>query len=115
MLNMRVSVAILLPNGVGRACFSLYGFWNGIALEFVVSWLDPPLDFQLIHTKWLKSPDIRYEEYHPECVGFSEFLQEFRSRTCDWIKFKAEIIWPFRTDKHDSYVSPFPLSIDQGA
>lgn len=99
----RLTVAVLLPSGVGPGQFSIRVAEDGGALEFTMIWPDPFINMSILHRKWLQSQsDDRIEGYHPKLIGFEHHLKSFRSRSSDIVESTARIVLLFQVQSNIS-------------
>lgn len=79
-----LSVAIVLPSGVGPGDFKVRVIEDGDVLELTVSWPMPLVNIEMMHAKWLKcdeqgkliSTDVT--PHHPKILGFQKKLRMVR-------------------------------------
>lgn len=76
----RVSVAILLPSGVGdaRGDHDLRVVGDGMFLEISVVWPLAMVDLQLLHQFWLAREKDCFLPNHPRLLSFRPFLRNLR-------------------------------------
>lgn len=99
--NQCVTVAVVLPSGVGSGGFSVRVLENGRELELVVRMPKQLQDMKLLHRKWLRSTRYdRMEPYHPKIVGFQNALKELRQHTEDFVESTARIALPISVQTH---------------
>lgn len=100
----RITVAIVLPSGVGKGDFSVRATEDGKWVELTVVWPNPLIDLDTLHRKWLwQSSGLsqavrageRFERYHSKCVGFEASLKELQDRVSETIESVARISLPF--------------------
>ena len=96
----RVTVAIVLPSGVGRGQFSIRVAEGGRHLELMVRWPRPLINISLMHKKFLISTGETYTDYHPEFLGFMDALRKLRARAADWVETTTRIHLPFVVESH---------------
>ena len=97
----RITVAVILPSGVGKSDFKVRVPEGGMCVELYFTWPNALVDVATMHRKWLRTEvSDRFERYHPKCVGFDEFFKELRSTTLDEIESVAEIPLPFAVESH---------------
>ena len=96
----RLTVAIILPSGVGSGQFSLRVGEGGRHLELMIRWPKPLIDIYKMHKKWLTNERQNYKDYHPEFTGFVEALRNYRARSVDWIESHTRIFLPYVVETH---------------
>lgn len=112
--NRMVSVAIVLPSGVGPEDFSVRVVEGGRELELKVEWPVPLVNLEMLHKKWTDSnkPD-RMEKYHPKFLGFEACLKKFRQHSRHIVESIARFALPFPVQTH--IVNQYPLGWLQSA
>lgn len=101
-----ISVAIILPSGVGVGDFMLRVIEDGDVLELTVKWPAPMVDIELMHVKWLKngedgkpiSTDIT--RHHPKILGFQKKLRMVRQHFENTPESIARFGLPFTVQSH---------------
>lgn len=96
-----LTVAIMLPSGVGAGQFSLRVLEGGRQLEIIVNWPAPLVDLSMMHRKWLTAagPE-KIESYHPKLTGFENALKAYREHCKDDVVSTARISLPFQVETH---------------
>lgn len=94
-LAKRLSVAIILPSGIGTGDFSINVVDGGQYLQLAVRWPQPLLDVLVMHRWKLTDSDSTFMPYHPSVLGFEATLSELRSRNSDVVESVARIPLPF--------------------
>lgn len=96
-----ITVAIILPSGIGPGDFSLRVVEGGRELELTVQWPNPLTDLDTMHKKWLLSNGLDHmERYHPKYLGFEAALKHFREHSTDKIESFALFPLPFAVQTH---------------
>lgn len=96
-----ISLAIVLPSGVGTGQFSTRVVEGGRELHVTVRLPRPLLDLAFLHKKWLKEgAKERMEKYHPKFLGFENALKNFRARASEDVESTASIPLPFAVETH---------------
>lgn len=95
-----VSVAILLPSGVGPGGYSTRVREGGRELELTVRWPSPMNSVHHLHRVWLRADSDAMEVYHPKVLGFDNSLKGLRESKSDTVESVAHIALPFEVDTH---------------
>lgn len=96
-----LSVAILLPSGIGEGDFAWRVIGEGHVLEISVIWPPPLQQPEIMHKKWLNKDNREgFEMYHPKVVGFQLALKQLRKRNSDMVESVARIMLPFPVQAH---------------
>lgn len=96
-----VSVAILLPSGVGPGNFSVRVIEGGRELEVCIRWPEAFSDLEVLHKKWIRSQESDHiEVYHPKLIGFENCLKQLREKSSHSIESHARIALPIVVDTH---------------
>jgi len=96
-----VSVAIVLPSGVGAGDFSVRVVDSGQFLELTVQWPAALVDIEVMHRKWLRMiGNGGFQKYHPKYLGFEAALKKLRERNSDKVESSARIPLPFPVLSH---------------
>ena len=96
----RITVAIVLPSGVGTGNFSLRILENGMSIELKVVWPNPLANLNIMYRKWPSDPTDPIKKYHPKMIEFESSLNELRDRSSEFIESYARIPLPFCVQTH---------------
>lgn len=102
-----VSIAILLPSGVGQGKWQVSVGNGGTILELTVNWLFVLLNMDALHTKRLcSSSKSNFSRHHPQFPAFENALRGLRERVSDTIESTARFSLPFPVETHIYCVTP---------
>lgn len=93
-----ISVAIILPSGVGPGNFKVQVAEAGDCIDLTVTWPDVLTDARLLHKKWLVTDEI--SDVHPKILGFEASLKRMRKSCDDNVFSKARIGLPITVESH---------------
>lgn len=97
----RLSLAIVLPSGIGPGQLSVRVAEGGQWVELTVAWPDQLVKPEVMHKKWLDPTSTeRFESCHPKCIGFENALKKLRARSLDQFESAARIPLPFPAQSH---------------
>ena len=108
----RITVAIILPSGVGSGDFRVRIIESGDVLEMVIYWLKPLTDIHYMHKKWLSDQDSSFSDFHPKFLGFESALRDMREDTYSKVSSTARIGLPFTVQSHIVSISNICFSND---
>lgn len=94
-LVKRLTVAVILPSGIGSGDFTISVVDGGQYLRLAVLWPKPLLDVTVMHRWKLGDPNNGFMCYHPSVLGFESALRELRKRSSDAVESIARIPLPF--------------------
>lgn len=97
----RITIAIVLPTGIGPGNFSTKILEGERILELNVKWPQCLTNLDMLHRNWLCSsgPD-HIEKYHPKYLSFGCALKTFREYESDDIQSKVSFSLPFPVEIH---------------
>lgn len=96
-----ITLAIVLPSGVGSGKFSCRVVDGGEYVELTVMWPNPLIDIETMHRKWIQADSqTDFKLYHPKVIGFQNALKQLRIRSSDIIESTARIPLPFVVQTH---------------
>ena len=95
-----VTVAIVLPSGVGKGGFSLHVPDHGETLELSVYWPSPLVDLQKMHGKWINGKSATDSFLHRVILAFENALRKKRSRASERVTSTARIPLPIQVQTH---------------
>lgn len=87
-----LTIAIILPSGVGPGHFKLQVVEEGECLEVTVDWPSPLTDIPMMHKKWFGNG---LSDVHPKILGFESALKMLRTNRIDAVRSTARIGLPF--------------------
>lgn len=93
----RVSVAILLPTGVGEQEGDVrVSVEDGLFLRVDVVWPPALTNVPMLMEMWLQGDGVpKIEDYHPQVQGFYDYLQQFQANQRDKVESFARLPLPF--------------------
>ena len=91
-----VSVAVLLPTGVGETLSDLeVKVENGNRLLMGVVWPSIIANGETLHRKWIQGNDVeKITNYHPRIMAFVNYVERFQEKEGDRIVSWAKIDLP---------------------
>lgn len=94
--DSRISLAVLLESGVGESPGDLKVCVDGQYLRITVKWPSVLMDVLKLNAVFLQGDGVdRIEDYHPQIVGFYDFLEQFQRKEGDAVESVAKIPLPF--------------------
>ena len=95
--DQRVSMAILLPTGIGENPGDLKLFVEDDEIfKITIRWPSAMVSVPQLMQRWLSSQEEpEMKDYHPQVQGFYSFLENFQSKEGDPIYSTARIGLPF--------------------
>lgn len=97
-----VTVAMVLPTGVGKGQFDVKVLDGGREVELKVMLPEPLSNLRMLHRKWVETAKdgSKMQMYHPKVLGFEASLKQFRKHSNEKIEATARIALPFPVQNH---------------
>lgn len=101
-----LTLAIVLPSGIGAGDFMVRIIEDGDVLELTVKWPKPLVDIEFMHLKWLKTDDdgnplsLDVTRHHPKILGFQKKLRMIRQHFENTPESVARFGLPFTVQSH---------------
>ncbi|MEM6687231.1 MAG: hypothetical protein AAF617_15725 [Bacteroidota bacterium] len=97
----RVTVAIILPSGVGVGAFKVRVIEEGDVLELTVNWPKPLVDIEFMHRKWMSQDEGKLvTSVSPKLLGFEKTLRQMRNNRSETVSSVARIGLPITVQSH---------------
>ena len=94
-LTRRLSVAIIVPAGVGSGDFTIAVVGGRQLLQLAGRWPQPLVDVLAMHLRKLTDSQCSFMPYHPSVLGFEASLRELRKLSPDAMESVARTPLPF--------------------